>query len=101
MTVSNRTVTRRELKPIGARQVEARSRAKGLRVRVYEVEAQNCYATRSQSEADTVYHVTRESDGWHCECKGYFFTGCCKHLAQVERRSEREGWTFGKIARHK
>ena len=85
-------------KTFSARQIEARGRARTLAVRVYVVEPSNCYYTRSQSEAGVVYHVTRENDGWHCECPGYVYTGCCKHIAQVQRRSEREGWDFGQIA---
>ena len=92
------TTTRQFSKPPTARQIEARSRARSLGVRVYVVEDGACYFTRSQSDDGVLYHVTRERLGWQCECPGYIYTGCCKHIAQVERRSEREGWTFGGIA---
>lgn len=98
-TTTTAPTTRKALKPLATRQVEARARAKDRKVRVYVVEPGHCYATKSQSEDDVVYHVTREREGWQCECPGYHYTGCCKHIAQVERRAEREGWTFGKIAR--
>ncbi len=88
-----------ELKPLPARQIEARSRARRLGVRTYVVEPQQCYYTFSQTDPDVIYHQTRESDGWECECAGYLYTNCCKHLGQLERRSEREGWNFGRIAR--
>ncbi len=96
-----KTTTRRQLKPITAREIEARSRARDLRVRVYVVEPACCYYTKSQSGDAEGYHVARDVRGdWTCECKGFHYTGCCKHIAQVERRAEREGWTFGHIARH-
>lgn len=85
-------------KPQAARQVEARSRARSLRVRVQVIEPARHYITRSQSDASISYRIDRTSTGWTCECQGFMFTGICKHLAQVERRSEREGWTFGKVA---
>lgn len=84
-------------KPLTARLYEARARAYDRGVRVYEVEPRRCYWTRSQS-GHGIYHVTRSAHGWECECDGYYFTGMCKHIAQVERRSEREGWRFGKVA---
>ena len=84
-------------KPLTARLFEARARAYERGVRVYEVEPHRCYWTRSQSGHD-VYHITRSAEGWECECIGYLYTGMCKHIAQVERRSEREGWRFGKVA---
>ena len=86
-------------KPIEARQIEARARARHLRVRVEVVERAHHYLTRSQSEPGISYRLDRTSQGWECECRGYQYTGICKHLAAVERRSEREGWSFGKIAR--
>ena len=44
--------------------------------------------------------LTNASDlaGWACSCDGYYHTGACTHLGQVERRSEREGWAFGAVA---
>lgn len=84
-------------KPASARFIEARGRAYDNRVRVYEVEPGYCYWTKSQS-GHGVYHVTRGPEGWECECDGYYYTGVCKHIAQVERRAEREGWRFGTIA---
>ncbi len=56
------------------------------------------YCTHSQSEPGTVYQVVRTPAGWACSCLGFFHTGCCKHLGQVERRAERDGWAFGRIA---
>lgn len=86
-------------RPQAAREIEARARARALGVRVEVVAAGAAYAARSQSEPGVVYTMTRERDGWHCTCRGFVFTGVCKHLAQVERRSEREGWNFGRIGR--
>ena len=62
------------------------------------IEPKMAYSTLSQSEPGTVYTIARTRAGWTCECKGFHYTGCCKHLAAVERRSEREGWPFGRIA---
>ena len=88
---------RRFTQPLTARLFEARARAYERGVRVYEVEPQRCYWTRSQSGRD-IYHITRSAEGWECECPGYLYTGMCKHIAQVQRRAEREGWRFGKVA---
>lgn len=88
---------RRFTKPLTARLYEARARAYERRVRVYEVEPGRCYWTSSQSGYG-VYHIARTAQGWECECDGYLYTGMCKHIAQVERRSEREGWRFGQVA---
>ncbi|HLI50616.1 MAG TPA: hypothetical protein VKU87_02400 [Thermomicrobiaceae bacterium] len=85
-------------KPQPARQIEARSRARTRRVRVEVVEPGRHYITRSQSQPGLIYHVIKTSHGWTCDCDGYAYTGCCKHVAQVERRSEREGWRFGLVA---
>ena len=85
-------------RPIAARRIEARARAKQRGVRVEVVVAERHYTTRSQSQTDVSYNLDRTSDGWTCECLGYEFTGCCKHIAAVERRSEREGWRFGRVA---
>jgi len=87
------------LKSLEVRQIEARSRARQSRVRVEVVMPSRHYRSRSQSVAGSSYNLDRTSAGWTCECDGYRFTGCCKHLAAVERRSEREGWAFGRIAR--
>lgn len=86
------------IKPFAARQVEARSRAKRNGVRVEVVESGRSYQSRSSSRAGVVHHIGRTAKGWSCSCEGFTFTGCCQHIAQVERRSEREGWTFGTIA---
>ena len=72
-------------KPPEARQVEARARAR-------------TYVAASQQQPGTVYAIERTPVGWACSCEGFAFTGCCKHLGAVERRSEREGWKFGAIA---
>jgi hypothetical protein len=85
-------------KPREARLVEARSRARTLGVKVAVVSEARRYCTASQSQPGTVYAIERTPIGWACECEGYLHTGMCKHLGAVERRSEREGWTFGQIA---
>lgn len=86
-------------KPLSARQVEARSRARKLGIRVQVITPGRHYVTRSQSDASISYRLDRTAAGWTCECQGFMFTGMCKHLGQLERRSEREGWTFGKVSR--
>jgi len=85
-------------KPQEARQVEARGRARTLRVRVEVVSEARHYTTRSQSTPGEVYTLKRTPAGWACSCAGYFHGGICKHLGQLERRAEREGWAFGAIA---
>ncbi len=85
-------------KPQEARQLEARARARTLGVRVEVVSEARHYRTRSQSNPGEVYTLKRTPAGWACSCLGYEHTGCCKHLGQVERRAEREGWVFGHIA---
>lgn len=85
-------------KSLPARTLEARNRARKLSVRIEQVVAARHYRTRSQSQAGVSYNLDKGSKGWTCECQGYYFTGCCKHLAGLQRRSEREGWDFGKIA---
>lgn len=85
-------------RPQEARQIEARARARQRGVRVEVIEKGRAYRTLSQSQPGTVYSITRERDGWRCECPGFVYTGVCKHLGQVERRSEREGWDFGRIS---
>ena len=84
-------------KPQPARQLEARGRARTLRVRVEVVSEARHYTTRSQSNPGEVYTVKRTPVGWACSCLGYEHTNCCKHLGQVERRAAREGWPFGTI----
>jgi hypothetical protein len=74
-------------RPFETRQLEASSRAKNRGVWVYVVEDGQCYFTHSQSQDGVIYHITRERAGWLCECPGFTYTGCCKHIAQVERRS--------------
>ncbi len=56
------------------------------------------YTTRSQSNPGEVYTLKRTPAGWACSCLGYFHGGVCKHIGQLERRAEREGWVFGTIA---
>lgn len=85
-------------KPPAARQCEARARAKSLRVRVAVVSEARRYISISQSQAGVTYSIERTQHGWGCTCEGFQYTGMCKHVAAVERRSEREGWTFGQIA---
>ena len=90
-------VARTFSKPQPARQLEARARARTLGVRVEVVSEARHYRTRSQSNPGEVYQLVRTPAGWACSCQGFYHTGCCKHLGQVERRAEREGWSFGAI----
>lgn len=85
-------------KPQPARELEARSRARVLGVKVAVVSEARRYVAASQSAPGTLYTIERTPVGWACECEGYLQTGCCKHLGAVERRSEREGWRFGVVA---
>jgi len=85
-------------KPIEAREIEARMRAKRLGVRVAVVVEASRYVTASQSTPGTVYVQQRTPAGWCCSCDGFMYSGCCKHLGQVERRAERESWDFGAVA---
>ncbi|MDP9375016.1 MAG: hypothetical protein M3Q65_21725 [Chloroflexota bacterium] len=94
MVASERTFS----KPLEARQVEARARARTRGVKVAVVVEARRYVTASQSQPGTVYAIERTPVGWACSCEGYLHTGMCKHLGQVERRAEREGWPFGVIA---
>lgn len=80
-----------------ARKLEARARAKHLGVRVEVVERAKHYLAKSQS-GNGAYQLDRTGAGWECTCPGFYYTGCCKHLGALERRSEREGWTFGRVA---
>lgn len=85
-------------KPIEARYIGAEVRSKSLGVKIFvEVEAR-AYYTKSQSEAGTIHRMLRSGQGWSCECKGYAFTGSCKHIGALARRAMREGWDFGAIA---
>src|SRR3954447_2034443 len=84
-------------KPQEARELEARARARRLGVRVAVVVEASRYVSASQSNPGAVYVQQRTPAGWACSCDGYGFTNCCKHLGQVERRSEREGWAFGQV----
>lgn len=85
-------------KPAEARFIEAQVRSKSLGVKIYvEVEAR-AYFTRSQSEASVTYRMVRSNQGWSCECRGFIYTGSCKHLGSLARRAMREGWSFGVIA---
>lgn len=85
-------------KPFDARAVEARARAKERGVRVTVVVECRNYVSRSQSEAGVIYRMVRSNQGWECECRGYGFTGSCKHIGALARRAMREGWSFGVIA---
>lgn len=86
------------MKTLSARTLEARNRAAEQGVRVEVVVQGKHYQSRSQSQAGVSYNVDKTSDGWTCECRGYYYTGCCKHIGAVERRAVREGWKFGKVA---
>jgi hypothetical protein len=85
-------------KPQEARELEARARAKRLGVRVAVVVEASRYVTASQSQPGAIYVQQRTPAGWACSCDGFLYTGCCKHLGQVERRAERESWDFGGVA---
>ena len=85
-------------KPLAARQIEARARAKERGVRVAVLIEARRYCAHAQSEPGVVYTIERTPVGWACSCLGYEHTGCCKHLGAVERRAGREGWRFGQIA---
>lgn len=87
-------------KSSAARQVEARGRARSNGVRVEVIEHARYYQTHSKSRPGLVHHIGRTAKGWTCTCEGYTYTGMCQHIGQVERRSEREGWQFGRIARN-
>src|SRR3954449_4552819 len=92
------TMEQRAMKPQAAREIEARARARQLRVRVAVADRAEAYTTLSQSRPGVRYALRRTPAGWACSCDGYDHTGACKHLGQVERRSEREGWDFGAVA---
>lgn len=92
------TMDQRQTKPQAAREIEARARARRLRIRVAVVERAESYTTASRSRPGVRYAMRRTPAGWACSCDGYYHTGACKHLGQVERRSEREGWEFGAVA---
>jgi len=81
-----------------AREIDARARARRLRVRVTVVDEGQSYICGSRSRRGVTYTIQRTPVGWACSCQGYLHTGACKHLGQVERRSEREGWEFGLVA---
>ena len=85
-------------KPQYAREIEARARARRLGVEVRVVAKASVYTSRGQSRRGVRYTQRRTPAGWACTCDGYAHTGCCKHLGQVERRAEREGWDFGAVA---
>src|SRR4051794_34611588 len=85
-------------KPQYAREIEARARARRLGVEVRVVAKASVYTSRSQSRRGVRYVQRRTPAGWACTCDGFAHTGCCKHLGQVERRAEREGWDFGAVA---
>ena len=77
--------------------MEARARARHLGVRVAVLVEARRYCSHSQSEPGVVHTLERTRDGWVCSCRGYEFSGCCKHLGRLERRASREGWRFGVI----
>ena len=85
-------------KPPAARQLEARARARTRGVKVAVVSEARRYVAASQQQPGVVYAIERTPAGWACSCEGFAFTGMCKHLGAVERRSEREGWPFGHVA---
>ena len=40
---------------------------------------------RNDSESDTLF-------GWHCECKGFFHRGRCRHIKYMKASGKRCGW---------
>lgn len=87
-------------KPIDARLVEAEGRAAHKHVRVTEIVPGRRYVSLSQSEPGVKYEQEKTPHGWICKgCKGYKHSGMCKHIGQVSRRAQREGWAFGQVAR--
>lgn len=86
------------MKTFDARVLEARARSKEQQVRIGVVSEARLYVTISPTTTGEPYTLERSKRGWTCTCAGYHWTGCCKHLAALERRAEREGWTFGIIA---
>jgi len=72
-------------KPLAARQVEARSRARAKGVRVAVVFVARSYVSISQSQPGITYRIERDRHGWGCECDGFRFTGMCKHVAPLDR----------------
>ena len=88
---------RRFSKPQPARHLEARARARTMGVRVAVLVEASRYASHSQGEPGVVHTLERTRDGWCCTCRGFVYTGCCRHLGAVERRAEREGWDFGRV----
>jgi hypothetical protein len=82
------------------REIDARARAKKLGVFVTVRLAREWYQSPSQSNPGEIYDLVRTGRGWACTCKGWQFTGLCKHLGALERRAEREGWSYGfRVAR--
>jgi hypothetical protein len=70
------------------------------RVRVRVVTPRASYTTRSQTDR-SLYRLRRVTDltgdgeivdRWLCDCPGFRYSGCCKHLGALERRATREGW---------
>lgn len=86
-------------KPLAARLVEARGRARANGVRVEVVTPRRRYNARSVSRPGVVHTLTRRADGWTCSCEGYTYSGMCHHIGQLARRAEREGWGVEKVAR--
>ena len=78
-------------------QERARVRALANRVEVRCIERAEYYTTISQTGMGK-YHLERKQAGWCCTCWGYAHTGMCKHLGQLQRRADREGWNFGRVA---
>ena len=85
------------MKPIDTRILEARSRARTSHVRLYaNKDLPGTY--RTHSIGSVWYTLYRSPQGWVCTCPGHYYSGACKHLAALTRRSEREGWTISTIA---
>lgn len=87
------------MKPIEARQSEARARSRANGVRLEVLESGKLYQSRSVSRPGLVHTIKRLPTGWACSCEGHHFSGICMHIAGLERRLIREGACRGfKIA---
>ena len=85
-------------KPLAARHIEARGRARQQLAKVHVIRHAHEYKALSQTEPGTIHFLTRGRSDWMCSCSGWRYTSSCYHLGQLQRRSAREGWTFGRIA---
>jgi len=85
-------------KPLSVRVLEARTRARSHKTRIYEVIPLRLYRTPSESEPG-VWRTLRMTPAGHitCDCPGFTNSGMCRHAAALLRRLERIG-VEGRIA---